>query len=136
MRKAEQILEALDSAPVECDGLLQLSVGALTEAGYVAGKDFDSYCGQYHCDQHGSIPHHYWLVLYEAGDAIVWDYRIRYWLGNEASHGRIGKLGETGHVGQKIHVPTIPGWLVDILKTPIPTAAVPGETRGDRLPAH
>ncbi len=77
---AYDILQALDAAPVECDGFATLATTALT----YAGIEHDVLFGML-ATGNGSLPH-FCIKVKEA----IFDYRARMWIGERAPHGVVG----------------------------------------------
>jgi hypothetical protein len=67
-----ELLNDLEAAPVECDGMCRLITTRLQNLGIA----HQVMVGSVSLND-GSIPHHYWIVV---GDLTV-DYRARMWLG-------------------------------------------------------
>ncbi len=82
---AYEILSALDSASVECDGFATLATTALT----YAGIHHEVLCGMLDTGN-GSIPH-FCIKVQKA----IFDYRARMWAGESAAHGVV----TSAHIG-------------------------------------
>jgi hypothetical protein len=68
-----ELLNDLDAAPVECDGMCRLITTRLQNLGI----PHQVMVGSVSLND-GSIPHHYWIMV---GELTV-DYRARMWLGD------------------------------------------------------
>lgn len=77
--EAIEILQALDSAPVECDGFANLARVALAYAGF----EHDVLFGALDTGR-GTLPH-----LCIRLDDVIYDYRARMWIGEDAPHGEV-----------------------------------------------
>lgn len=106
------LLDSLDAAGVECDGMTRLVCTVLANAGI----EHQAYVGSLQLDSGATIPH-LWV---EVGDVLI-DYRARMWLGNTADvpHGVVLK-GDLciSYSGQPIDVPPLSAALFTILALP------------------
>lgn len=114
------LLDELDGASVECDGMAKLVCTVLANAGI----EHQAYSGTL---QVGSniVRLHFWV---EVGEVII-DYRARMWLGNleGVPHGVSMKSDLVArYQGEAIGLDPLPPWLFAILAMPWP--------HKDRLP--
>lgn len=127
IRQLHHALSVLDDCPVECDGFARLATTVLTQLGIehkvhtgavqvgdTAGDDVD-------------LPYHFWLICDSDEGAVLIDYRLRMWLGNEAPHGVMGaaktdagfEVGDYRYLGGPILMPVLPENLFDLLASPV-----------------
>lgn len=110
------LLDELDAASVECDGMSRLVVTRLHRAG-IEHIAFDGMLTV----QGRVISRHFWV---EVGDLVI-DYRARMWLGDdpEVPHGVFRKdavLGE--YRGQPTDmIRPVPAWMESVLMMQLPS---------------
>lgn len=115
------LLDELDNASVECDGMCRLVATKLSKAGipYQAKGGSLAVAGQ-------GISPHFWV---EVGPFII-DYRARMWLGEareDVPHGIFvqGDYPQAQYLGVDYHIGPMDDWLYDILRQPIPSSFAP-----------
>lgn len=107
------LLDPLDAAPVECDGMARLVVTRLAEAGI----EYRVFLGRLSLGERVVQPH-FWV---EVGPWRI-DYRAAMWLGSgpDVPHGIVPLAGPCEYVGQLIQLDPLPSWLFDLLFQPFP----------------
>lgn len=114
------LLDPLDTAPVECDGMSSLIATLLTKEGI----PYKGMAGSIQPAGHsGTIPH-FWIEV----DDLVIDYRARMWLGNNPSipHGVFTKADHAQqYQGTPVEINPLPDFIFQMLKMPFPAHLFP-----------
>ena len=104
-----ELLDDLDAAPVECDGMTRLVIGRLAKAGIA----YRAYVGSITLGDKAMSPH-WWVEV----DGLTIDYRAKMWLGDSpmVPHGvfRQDTCG-TRYEGTEIELEPLPDGLAEIM---------------------
>jgi hypothetical protein len=123
--KLSLLLDPLDSAPVECDGMSSLVATLLSKE----GVQYQGMSGSIQpTGQSGVIPH-FWIEV----DDLVIDYRARMWLGDhpEIPHGVFSKADHAQrYQGTPVQINPLPEFIFQMLKMPFPTHLFSNEKKG------
>lgn len=127
IEKLKALLDDLDSASVECDGMCRLVATRLSKAGisYQAKGGCLAVAGQ-------GISPHFWI---EAGPYLI-DYRARMWLGafDAVPHGVFlaADFPQAQYHGVDYSIGPMDDWLFEILRQPLPTPITATALRPER----
>ncbi|MBA1280409.1 hypothetical protein [Stutzerimonas stutzeri] len=129
LAELRHLLDSLDTASVECDGMTRLVCTVLTKAGI----EHQAYVGSVRIGD-AAIPYHFWV---EVGELLV-DYRARMWMGSspDIPHGIVPKR-EVGnfYTGDPVEMPALPDAIFALLAAPWPDVEIEQAPEPSRKPA-
>lgn len=123
--KLSSLLDPLDTAPVECDGMSSLVATLLTQQGI----QYQGMAGAIQPAGHSGVIPHFWI---EVGDLVI-DYRARMWLGDKPDipHGVFIKADHAQrYQGTPVQLDPLPDFIFQMLKMPFPAHLFLNEKKG------
>lgn len=127
--KLSVLLDPLDSAPVECDGMSSLVATLLSKD----GVQYQGMAGSIQPAGHSGVIPHFWI---EVGDLVI-DYRARMWLGDnpQIPHGVFCKADHAlRYQGTPVEISPLPEFIFQMLKMPFPAHLFPDKKRDPEPP--